>query len=335
VQCATPLSSTSVGIAVHNRDHMRALDLRQVEVFYYVAKLRSFSKAAEALRLTQPTISGHIKTLEESLALVLFDRLGREVTLTHAGDVLYSYAKRLLAVKTAAVQAVQELQGGVSGELLIGGSSIPGQYVLPPLLGHFQRQYPAITVCLSITDTMDTIERIIRGDLELGIVGACVPHTQVLYHRFAEDELVLAVAHDHPWAQHGSVPLRALATEPFIHRERGSGSRLVMEQTLKQHGFEPTLLRTVAEMGSTEAIKQGIKAGIGVSILSRIALLDELRASSVAIVTLEGVTLQRHFYIIRHRGRTLSPLCQTFERFLLRIDPVSLLPRDMSHNGQP
>ena len=108
-----------------------------------------------------------------------------------------------------------------------------------------------------------------------------------------------------------------------------------MEQTLKQHGFEPTLLRIVAEMGSTEAIKQGIKAGIGVSILSRIALIDELRAGSVEIVAIAGVTLQRSFYIIRHRGRTLSPLCQTFERFLHRIDPVSLLPRDISHNGQP
>ena len=319
---------------MHNNEHMHALDLRQVEVFYYVARFRSFSKAAEALLLTQPTISGHIKTLEESLALVLFDRLGREVTLTRAGEVLYSYAKRLFSVQTAAVQALRELQGGVSGELLIGGSSTPGQYVLPPLLGHFKRQYPDITVCLSITDTMDILERIIRGDLELGIVGACVQHTQVLYDRFVEDELVLAVAHDHPWVQQGTVPLMALATEPFIQRERGSGSRLVMEQTLKQHGFEPTLLHTVAEMGSTEAIKQGIKAGIGVSILPRIALIDAWRAGSVGIVALAGVTLQRSFYIIRHRGHTLSPLCQTFERFLHRIDPVSLLPRDIAHNGQ-
>jgi DNA-binding transcriptional LysR family regulator len=320
---------------VYSNDSMRTLDLRQVEVFYYVAKFRSFSKAAEALLLTQPTISGHIKALEESLVLVLFDRLGREVSLTQAGEVLYSYAKRLLSVKTAAVQALQELQGGVSGELLIGSSSTPGQYVLPPILGHFKRQYPDITVVLPITDTMDTIERIVRGDLELGIVGAWVQHAQVLYERFLEDELVLAVAHDHPWAQQGIVPLMALATQPFIQRERGSGSRLVMEQTLKQHGFEPATLRIVAEMGSTEAIKQGIKAGIGISIVSRIALTDELRAGSMCTVAIDGVTLQRSFYIIRHRGRTLSPLCQTFERFLHRIDPVSLLPQDTSQNGQP
>jgi DNA-binding transcriptional LysR family regulator len=320
---------------VYSNDSLRTLDLRQVEVFYYVAKFRSFSKAAEALLLTQPTISGHIKALEESLVLVLFDRLGREVTLTQAGEVLYSYAKRLLSVKTAAVQALQELQGGVSGELLIGSSSTPGQYVLPPILGHFKRQYPDITVVLPITDTMDTIERIVRGDLELGIVGAWVQHAQVLYERFVEDELVLAVAHDHPWAQQGIVPLTALATQPFIQRERGSGSRLVMEQTLKQHGFEPATLRIVAEMGSTEAIKQGIKAGIGISIVSRIALTDELRAGSMCTVAIDEVTLQRSFYIIRHRGRTLSPLCQTFERFLHRIDPVSLLPQDTSQNGQP
>ena len=313
---------------------MRTLDLRQVEVFYHVAKFRSFSKAAEALLLTQPTISGHIKTLEDSLTLVLFDRLGREVTLTQAGEVLYTYAKRLLSVKTAALQALQELQGGVSGELLIGGSSIPGQYVLPPILGHFKRQYPDITVVLSITDTMDIMERIVRGDLELGMVGACVPHAQVVYDVFVEDELVLAVGSDHPWARQGAVPLQALASEPFIHRERGSGSRLVTEQILKEHGLEPGSLRTVAEMGSTEAIKQGIKAGIGVSILSRIALTDELQAGSVHTVAIEGVALQRHFYLIRHRGRTLSPLCQTFERFVHQLDPLSWLPRRAVHHGQ-
>lgn len=314
---------------------MRTLDLRQVEVFYYVAKFRSFSKAAEALLLTQPTISGHIKSLEESLALVLFDRLGREVTLTQAGEVLYTYAKRLLSIKTAALQALQELQGGVIGELLIGGSSIPGQYVLPPILGRFKRQYPDITVVLSITDTMDIMERIVRGDLELGMVGACVPHAQVLYETFVEDELVLAVASDHPWAGQGTVPLQDLMTQPFIQRERGSGSRLVTEQILKHHGLAPDMLSTVAEMGSTEAIKQGIKAGIGVSILSRIALTDELRAGSVCTVAIDGVALQRHFYLIRHRGRTLSPLCQTFARFVQQLDPTSLLPRDMPTNGAP
>lgn len=313
---------------------MRSLDLRQVEIFYYVAKFRSFSKAAAALLLTQPTISGHIKTLEESLSLVLFDRLGREVALTQAGDVLYGYAKRLLSVKTAALQALEELQGGVSGELLVGGSSIPGQYVLPPILGSFKRHYPGITVVLNITDTMETLNRLLRGDLELGVVGAHVPHAQILYEQFVEDELVLAVACDHPWAAQGITPLEELATQPFIQRERGSGSRLVTEQILRQHGLEPTTLVTVAEMGSTEAIKQGIKAGIGVSILSRIALTDELRAGSVRIVEIKDVVLQRHFYIVRHRGRALSPLCQTFERFLHRIDPLTLSLREPVDDGR-
>jgi DNA-binding transcriptional LysR family regulator len=308
----------------------RGLDLRQVEVFYYVAKLRSFSKAADALLLTQPTISGHIKALEESLSLVLFDRLGREISLTRAGEVLYGYAKRLLSVKTATLQALQELQGGLRGELIIGGSSIPGQYILPLVLGQFKRAYPAITVLLSITDTMDTLERIVHGELELGFVGACVSHPQVTYRRFVDDELVLTVAREHPWATQHVVSLADLLTEPFIQRERGSGSRLVIEQTLKQHGVEPATLQVTAEMGSTEAIKQGIKAGIGVSIISRLALTDELQTGSLCTVAVQDVAFRRSFYVIRHKGRTLSPLGQTFERFLQEFAPVTPLAQSLA-----
>lgn len=307
---------------------LRGLDLRQVEVFYYVARLRSFSKAAEALLLTQPTISGHIKTLEESLSLVLFDRLGREVSLTRAGEVLYGYARRLLSTKTAALQALQELQGGLRGELVLGGSSIPGQYILPAVLGQFKRVYPDVRVNLSITDTMNTLERTVHGELELGFVGASVAHPQVVYQRFVDDELVLTVGRQHPWARQSAVPLAAVLSEPFIQRERGSGSRLVVEQTLKQYGIEPAMLQIAAEMGSTEAIKQGIKAGIGVSILSRLALSEELQAGSLCTVTVQEVAFRRSFYSIRHKGRTLSPLGQTFVRFLHALDPVALLATD-------
>jgi DNA-binding transcriptional LysR family regulator len=306
---------------------MRTIDLRQVEVFFYVAKYRSFSKAAAALLLTQPTISGHIKVLEENLDLILFDRLGREIRLTQAGEVLYDYARRLLAIKTAALQAVQELHGGLRGELVIGGSSIPGQYVLPHILGKFKPQYPEITVVLTITDTMETLDRIVRGDLELGLVGAKVPHPHVSYHPIVEDELVLAVAADHPWARRPTVALAALQEAQFIQRERGSGSRLVVEQTLLEHGLDPVNLRVIAEMGTTEAIKQGIKAGLGLSFISRVALVDEIRAGSICAVAIEGVTMRRHFSVARHTGRTLSPLAQTFEAFLYRLAPLELLPQ--------
>jgi DNA-binding transcriptional LysR family regulator len=303
---------------------MRHLDLRQIEVFYYVARLGSFSKAAEALLLTQPTISGHIKALEDNISLVLFDRLGRGISLTRAGEVLYGYAKRLLATKTAALQALQELQGGVQGELVVGGSSIPGQYILPIVLGDFKRHYPGIIVLLRITDTMETLERIIHGDLELGLVGAHVPHPQVAYQPFVHDELVVAVPPGHPWAVQQQVALMALPTEPFIQRERGSGSRLVIERTLQQHGLEPTCLRVTAEMGSTEAIKQGIKAGVGISIISRLALADELRARTLCAITVEEVAFRRSFYIIHHKVRAMAPLAQTFARFLGAINPEAL-----------
>ncbi len=292
------------------------MDLRQVEIFYYVAKHKSFSRAAAALSLTQPTVSGHIKALEDTLNLVLFDRLGRDIQLTHAGNILYGHAKRLVATKHAALQGIEELRDGLRGELILGGSSIPGQYVLPRILGQFQPQYPGITIVLHITDTMETLDRVVRGDLELGIVGAAVSHPHVAYHPFVEDELKLAVSANHAWANRDSVSLDDLTTVPFIQRERGSGSRLVVERALTEANLPPARLQVIAEMGTTEAIKQGIKAGLGVSMISALALADEYKAGSIRTVAIDGLTIRRHFSLIRHTSRTLSPLAQTFETFL-------------------
>ncbi|ETW95794.1 MAG: hypothetical protein ETSY2_47575 [Candidatus Entotheonella gemina] len=304
------------------------MDLRQVEIFYYVAQHRSFSKAAAALSLTQPTVSGHIKALEAALNLVLFDRLGRDVRLTHAGEILYGHAKRLVDTKQAALQGIEELRDGLRGELVLGGSSIPGQYVLPRILGQFQPQYPGISIALHITDTMETLDRVVRGDLELGIVGAQVAHAHVAHTPFVEDELVLAVSASHPWADLASVSMDALTTVPFIQRERGSGSRLVVEHALADAGLPPAHLRVMAEMGTTEAIKQGIKAGLGVSIMSSLALEDECKAGSICTVAIERLSIRRHFSVIRHTGRALSPLAQTFETFLQTLTPLSLTLQD-------
>lgn len=306
------------------------MDLRQVEIFYYVAKYRSFSKAAAALSLTQPTVSGHIKALETALNLVLFDRLGRDVHLTHAGEMLYGHAKRLVDTKQAALQGIQELRDGLRGELVLGGSSILGQYILPRILGQFQPQYPGITIVLHIGDTMETLERVVRGDIDLGIVGAQMAHTQVAYYPFVEDELVLAVSADHPWADFGSVPMDILTTMPFIQRERGSASRLVVERAFADAGLPPARLHVIAEMRTTEAIKQGIKAGLGVSIMSSLALSDECQAGSIRTLTIDGLSLRRHFSVIRHTGRALSPLAQRFDAFLQNLIPLSLKSEETS-----
>lgn len=312
---------------------LHALDLRQVEIFYHVAKLRSFSKAAAELRLAQPTISGHIKGLESTLALVLFNRIGREISLTRAGEILYTYARRVLSTKTAALQALHALQGGMRGELVLGCSSIPGQYVMPVVLGVFLQSYTDITVTLSITDTMETLERIARGDLELGVVGAYMPHLPVLYDPFIDDELVLVVRHDHPWLQQESVPVEALLTQPFLQRERGSGSRLVVEQSLREQQLDVARLNVVAEMDTTEAIKQGVKAGMGVAIVSRLALTDELRAGSLRVVPLAGLGIRRSFYVVRHKNRVMSPLCQTFVHFFRGLDLASMFAQPLAANS--
>lgn len=304
------------------------MDLRQVEIFYYAAKHGNFSKAAATLSLTQPTISAHIKTLEDALDLVLFDRLGRHVELTHAGEMLYDHAKRLVDTKQAALQGIEELREGLRGQLVIGGSSIPGQYVLPRLLGQFQPQYPGITIALHIADTMETLERVVHGDLDFGMIGAEIAHDDVGYYPFVEDELVLAVWADHPWADLDSVPLDALSTVPFIQRDGGSGSRLVVERALTKAGLPPARLQVVAEMGTMEAIKQGIKAGLGVSIMSKLALSDERQIGSIRAVNIDGVSIRRHFSVIRHTGRALSLMAQTFETFLHTHSPRLLTSED-------
>jgi DNA-binding transcriptional LysR family regulator len=148
-----------------------------------------------------------------------------------------------------------------------------------------------------------------------------------------EDELVLAVAADHPWAMQPAVPLAALPEQVFIQRERGSGSRLVVEQTLASAGLDPSRLQVIAEMATTEAIKQGIKAGLGISIISRLALEDEVRAGSICTVALADVTIQRPFSVIRHTGRSLSPLAQTFERFVRAFSPLDLSVRETLRHG--
>ncbi len=306
------------------------MDLRQVEIFYYVAKHQSFSKAAAALSLTQPTVSGHIKALEASLNLVLFDRFGRDIRLTRAGETLYGYAKRLADTKEAALQGVEELRDGLRGELTLGGSSIPGQYILPLLLGQFQPQYPDITIVLQVSDTTEILEWVVRGDIDLGIVGAQMSHPHVSYYPFVDDELVLAVSAAHPWVDLGRISLDALSTVPFIQRECGSASRLVVERALAEAGLPPAHLQVVAEMATTESIKQGIKAGLGVSIMSSLALVDECKAGSIRTIAIDGLTIRRHFSVIRHTGRALSPLAQRFDAFLHSLLPFSMKSQETS-----
>src|SRR3972149_5255028 len=228
------------------------MDLRRLEIFCKIADLKSFSKAAEAVLLSQPTVSEHIQSLEEAFGVKLFDRLGREVVLTKGGEVLYSYAQKLLGLYQEAQQAINQFQGRMRGRLTIGGSTIPGTYILPQALGKFKEEYPEIQIILKISDSQEVVQDVLEGRLELGVVGAKWEDGKLDYRDFVKDVLILVVPPKHPWVKKRSISARQLLEEPFIMREKGSGTRKIMEQALAKRGINSSSLQVVAEMGSTE-----------------------------------------------------------------------------------
>ncbi len=296
------------------------MDLHALQVFCKIVELKSFSRAAEAVLLTQPTVSGHIKVLEDSLGLRLFDRAGKHVVTTQAGELLYGYARRILALRAEAEQALAEFKGGLKGSLCIGGSSIPGAYVLPPLIARFKQDYPDVTIHLKIGDSREVCRSVAEGHCDLAAVGARFDDARLHFEPLAEDELMLVVPRQHPWARRPAVRLKDLPGQPFIVREVGSGSRQFAERALADRGLDPKELRVVAEMGSNEAVRQAVKAGSGVAIISRRAVEDDLKAGTLAAVRIESVRFQRQFYIAAHRTRTKSPACRAFLRLLGKAD---------------
>ncbi|NLI33741.1 MAG: LysR family transcriptional regulator [Deltaproteobacteria bacterium] len=292
------------------------MDIHRLEVFCKVLEMKSFTKAAEAVFLTQPTVSEHIRALEEEVGEKLIDRLGREILPTPAGKILYQYAKDLIRIRNSAVQAINKFKGDLSGHLLIGGSTIPGTYILPALLGAFKARYPSILVTLKIGGSGEIVEKLIEGNLELGLIGVKWDDRRILLEEIFSDELILTVYPEHPWAKRGAIQLDELAGEPFILRERRSGTRMVMNHSLETHGFSPAQLSAVAEMGSTEAVRQGIKARIGISILSFQAVAEDLDRGTLVNVPLDGVTLSRSFYLAQRKSRQPSPLCTAFLNYV-------------------
>ncbi len=292
------------------------MDLWRLHIFCRVVELRSFSKAASAVYLSQPTVSSHIKDLENHFECKLVDRLGREVAPTKAGQLLYGYASKMIAMKEEAEKALAEFQGKIRGHLTIGASTIPGGYILPPLLGGFKQAYPDVIVTLIQRDTAGIVEDTVEGRVELGVVGAKAREVQLVQRKVMDDEMFLVVPKGHKWAARGEVGLEELIKEPFIMRESGSGTRKSIEQVLDRSGDWFSRLNVVAEMGSTEAVRQGIKSGVGVSILSECAVASELAEKTLSRVAIKGVSFWRAFYLIFHKHRTQSPPCRHFVKFL-------------------
>lgn len=290
------------------------MTLRQFEVFLAVARARSFRRAAEALHLSQPALSQHVKELEQELGARLFDRLGRSVVPTEAGRLLEEHALRVFATITGAREAIGELLGLKRGSLLIGGSTTPGIYVLPTLIATFQARYPGIQVALRIANSRVIEERIRANELDLGVVGGHVlgPGERCLTAGLL-DELVLIVPRGHPWAGRGSILPAKLAEERLLMREEGSATRQVTERALQQAAVK---FRVAMELDHTEAIKQAVMTGLGVAFVSVHAVKGELAAGRLKALHLRGLPIRRHFHVIHHEARALAPAARAFVELL-------------------
>ena len=299
---------------------MRTIDFsfRELEIFCKVVELESFSRAAEAVFLVQASVSERIASLEKKIGARLLDRMGRKVIPTTAGELLHKHATLLLEMKETAGLEIESFLGLEQGEISMGGSTIPGEYILPYFIGRFNKKYPHLSVKLTIADSRKIENSVLAGKLEIGVIGSKSPHENLLCQKLWEDELVLAVPVQHPWSRRKDVSPQELRKTPFILREEGSGTLKILETYLNESGEGGTnALQVSARFGSSTAVKEGIKSGLGLSILSARAIDTELKAGILKALKVKGLSMCRHFFLIRNKLRIASPSCKAMLDFLL------------------
>ncbi len=287
---------------------MRHTTFRQFEVFEAIARLGSFTRAAEELHLTQPTVSMQIKKLTDAVGLPLFEQLGKRIHLTDAGHALFATCREISEQLSRFEMTVSDMKGLKKGRLRLAVVST-AKYFAPRLLGQFCQQYPGIEVALKVTNRQRVLERLLDNQDDLYITGQPPEELDVECLPFLENPLVVLAPIDHPLAGKKRIPLKRLAEEPFLMREAGSGTRQAIERLLQQHGLKANIRM---ELGSNEAIKQTIAAGLGVSVLSRHTLALDAATSQIAILDVVHFPIKRHWYVLWPKGKQLSVVARTF-----------------------
>ncbi len=298
------------------------MDMKHLETFCKVAETGSFSRAGEAIYITQPTVSGHIASLEQEVGLRLFDRLGRRVALTNGGQIFYRYAKEILRLRDEAFNAIYEFSHLIKGRITIGGSTIPGEYFLPRVMGRFQGEAPGISINLVIADSQQIIDMLRAGEIEVGVVGMRFDGEGIDAYPLFRDRVIICASAQHPLALaashgRGEITWEELRAAPLLIRERGSGTRKAFEQHVAAAGLRMDDFRIIGEMGSSTAVKEGVKAGIGLGIISDLAVREDMEGGGIKEVRIHGQgAMERAFFAVVPAGRDLSPPARRFLEFL-------------------
>ncbi len=289
-------------------------------IFFKAAEKLSFSEAAEELFLTQPAVTFQIKKLEDHFGIPLFYREKNRISLTEAGETLFQEAKKILSCYEEAERAIGEISGIVQGRIVVGASTTMGEYILPQILGDFETRYPDVETLLEIGNSDRILNGVLSRYLDVGILAEEVKNRELHQEKIIEDELVLIASPKHPLSKQKKIVLQDLEDQRFIARERGSGTRKEIELHLEKAGINAQRLRTTMWLGSSEAVKGAVEAGLGISILSRWAIQKELRLGTLHELAIQGVRIVRDFKLIHYKGKRFSHQMGVFVKFLQEYD---------------
>ncbi len=301
---------------------IRHVSLRQLQIFEAVVRLGGYTRAAEALHLTQPTVSMQIRKLSDALGQPLLEQIGRQVHPTAAGRDVLAAAQEILGRMVELGEAAAEREGQVKGPLQIAVITT-AKYFMPRLLGAFIQQYPDVRPHLTVTNRAKVLQRLKSNEDDLLIMGQVPEDLRVVAHPFIDNQLVVVASPDHPLARERNIPLERLLRERFLVREPGSGTRQAVERRFAEKGLA---IQPYMELGSSEAIKQGVMAGLGLSVLSRHNLRLELEGGHVVELDVTGFPMVRRWYAVHMEGKKLSLVARRFLEFLLESSGDILQP---------
>lgn len=303
------------------------MNLSYFKTFVHVAELESFSKAADAIKLTQPAVSFQVHALEKAYKEVFFDRSSQRIKLTDAGKIFYQYAKKILELDNELYEKLGELKDLVRGELKIGASNIPGEYILPRLVGEFKQLHPQVVIKIDVMDSKEVISKLLAHQLDIGFCGAVQKKVPLIYEEFAVDELAIAMRPDHPLTANEYVRITDIKKYPFVMREEGSGTRLTFKEAIEAKGLPESKLNIVLELGSTQAVLSAVAQGAGITPVSIYALVDHVKACSLTYRKVIGLNLKRKLYIAYNEKSPMSKAHNAFLEFIKAKTPeIEKLP---------
>ena len=290
------------------------LTLRQLKVFESVARRLNYTRASEELHLTQPAVSMQVKQLEDQLGVALFEQLGKRIHLTEPGQEVLAYA-RAITQQLDELESVLNRIKGLSGGRLRISVATTANYFIPNLLGTFSRRYPDVTVSLDVTNRETLLKSLAENTVDLVIMGQPPAEADVEAEAFMDNPLVIVAPPEHLLAHQKKIPLQRLQEEVFLVREPGSGTRIAMERFFTERGMK---FKTGMEVGSNEAIKQSVQAGLGLGLLSRATIEQELELKRLVVLDVSEFPIMRHWYMVHRRGKRLSAVAEAFKDFMLK-----------------